>query len=460
MKDEYIYTNNNGILRPVLVKKSLSEERYEKAMKRKYKTKYSEESNDIIDNPEKSTEGAVGLGIVGLIAAVIMAAFIKGKIDKAQQEKVLNKIKPFIDEIAQELHNIYINYTEAIKLIVKFNLLEKLKKMYDTIIIRKSDFTIKSEEEFIKIILPSISEDIHKILKKQPPKNYCDVDLAWGGFDMDAMYSNVPEDEWGKFEENYFSRFYELLIQITKIVKNKIGDTNIEFLFDMAGDDMAWDIWFRVKYNLSKELIQKLIDANKKHSEESNDIIDNPDSPQLESESLVIPPDMQNEETGNTEERSEEKYFGENVVISPLAYYTLDDSLKHALTDYKNKIQETTNLVMAKRAKYGQKVATVINKKDVLGEYPEKTTADEVIPEGMQTGPGLTLKRHYFTRPINNIMYRITIDEYPVGIGQAKRNTYMLVDIAVIFYRKNGIGLGKEIVIRSRVLRMRKRAQR
>jgi hypothetical protein len=80
-----------------------------------------------------------------------------------------------------------------------------------------------------------------------------------------------------------------------------------------------------------------------------------------------------------------------------------------------------------------------------------------VVPAGTKTGPGLKVKRHYFTRPINNIMYRITIDEHKMGIGQTRRNTYMLVDIAVIFYRKNGIGLGKEIVLRSKILRFRKR---
>jgi hypothetical protein len=180
-----------------------------------------------------------------------------------------------------------------------------------------------------------------------------------------------------------------------------------------------------------------------------------------EGESLLVPPWEQVEEVGDSEERSEEKYFGRNVVVSPLAYYTLSDSLKHALGDYKDQIRETTNFIMANRGrKFGQKAATMNNSKDVLGEYPEKNVEEQVVSDGNQLGSGLTLKRHYFTRPINGIMYRITIDEHPVGLGQARRNTYMLVDIAVIFYRKNGIGLGKEIVLRSRVLRFRKRAPR
>jgi hypothetical protein len=189
------------------------------------------------------------------------------------------------------------------------------------------------------------------------------------------------------------------------------------------------------------------------------------DSP-INGESLVAPQNELTEDVGESDEksaesegdRSEEKYFGKDVVISPLAYYTLDDSLKHALNDYKEQIKKTTTLVMAKRARWGQKVATEKDRKDVLGEYPEKNTIEAVVPNTINTGPGLKLKRHYFTRPINGIMYRITIDEHPVGIGQAKRNTYMLVDIAVIFYRKNGIGLGKEIILRSKILRFRKRA--
>jgi hypothetical protein len=187
------------------------------------------------------------------------------------------------------------------------------------------------------------------------------------------------------------------------------------------------------------------------------------ESPITEGESLVVPPEVEPEvdEKGDTEERSEERYFGKDVVVSPVAYYTLNDSLRHALSDYKEQISRTVRLVMDKRTRrYGQRVATVKDREDVLGEYPEKNATETIVQEGITTGPGLTFKRHYFTRPIDGIMYRITIDEQRVGIGQNRRNTYMLIDIAVIFYRKNGVGLGKEIIIRSKVLRFRKRAPR
>jgi hypothetical protein len=183
---------------------------------------------------------------------------------------------------------------------------------------------------------------------------------------------------------------------------------------------------------------------------------------------LIVPPEEATEDIGDSEERSEEsedeperseeKYFGKDVVVKPLAYYTLDESLKHSLNDYREQIKRTTNLVMAKRAKWGQRVATERDKQDVLGEYPEKNTSETIVNDDFTTGPGLILKRHYFTRPISGIMYRITIDEAKTGIGQTRRNNYMLVDIAVIFYRKNGVGLGKEIILRSKVLRFRKRA--
>jgi hypothetical protein len=192
------------------------------------------------------------------------------------------------------------------------------------------------------------------------------------------------------------------------------------------------------------------------------DAVEIPD-PSGETESMVIPSSepiadsIDETSVGEQEQRSEEKYFGQDVVVKPIAYYSLDDSLKHALEDYKTQIARTVALVMTRRAKYGQKLATANDRKDVLGEYPEKNTTDEIVPAGTKTGPGLKVKLHYFTRPINNVMYRITIDEHKMGIGQTRRNTYMLVDIAVIFYRKNGIGLGKEIVLRSKVLRFRKR---
>jgi hypothetical protein len=215
-----------------------------------------------------------------------------------------------------------------------------------------------------------------------------------------------------------------------------------------------------IKKSLSEERYEKAMKKKykTKYSREDTDS----SSSISEAESLVIPPEMDGEDIGDTdEERSEEKYFGKDVVVSPLAYYTVNDSLKHALNDYKDKIKKTTNIVMEKRSKYGQRAATPVDKNDVLGEFPEKNATEVVVPDDQKTGGGgLKLKRHYFTRPINNILYRITIDEHPVGIGQSRRNTYMLVDIAVIFYKKNGIGLGKEIVLRSKVLRMRKRAPR
>jgi hypothetical protein len=183
-----------------------------------------------------------------------------------------------------------------------------------------------------------------------------------------------------------------------------------------------------------------------------------------EGESLVVPPSGADEdfehERGGDEERSEEVYFGKDVVVAPLAYYTLNESLKGALNDYKKQLARTVALVMKKRAKYGQRAAALKDKEDVLGEYPEKNTVEEFVPEAPNTGPGLKVKRHYFTRPVDNVMYRISIDESSMGVGQARRNSYMLVDMAVIFYRKNGTGLGKEIVLRNKVLRFRKRAPR
>jgi hypothetical protein len=173
----------------------------------------------------------------------------------------------------------------------------------------------------------------------------------------------------------------------------------------------------------------------------------------IEGESLVTP----ELDTGdNIEERSMEKYFGEDVVVSPLAYYTINESLSHALGDYKNQIAKTIPEIMKKRSKYGQKLALIKDREDVLGEYPEKSQTETLVSENVP----LTFKRHYFTRPINNVMCRICIDEEVTGIGQNRRRTYMLIDIAIIFYRKNNIGLGKEIVIRSKVMRQRKRASR
>jgi hypothetical protein len=175
------------------------------------------------------------------------------------------------------------------------------------------------------------------------------------------------------------------------------------------------------------------------------------ESEEVNAESLAAPDaNLPEEDKLN---RSEEKYFGDDVVVSPLAYYTAQDSLKHALEDYKDQIARTVPAIMEKRKKYGQYLAMAKDRDDVLGEYPEKCVVENMAAKYIP----LKIKRHYFTRPINGIMCRICIDEERTGVGQNKRNTYMLIDIAVIFYRKNGIGLGKEIVVRSKILRRRKR---
>jgi hypothetical protein len=207
------------------------------------------------------------------------------------------------------------------------------------------------------------------------------------------------------------------------------------------------------KKSLSQERLEQSLRRKYtfKFSKESTENVDNPSS---DGESIVAPEIELPEEDGAR--RSEEKYFGKDVVVTPLAYYNLNDALNHAVNDYKDQISRTIPLIMEKRQKYGQRLATIRDKNDVLGEYPEKSQNETWTSDPTP----LTFKRHYFTRPINNTMCRISIDEDVTGIGQNRRRTYMLIDIAIIFYRKNNIGLGKEIVIRSKVLRLRKRAPR
>ena len=134
---------------------------------------------------------------------------------------------------------------------------------------------------------------------------------------------------------------------------------------------------------------------------------------------------------------------GKDIYIKPLVYYNMEDCLNNVLkeTDYVDKARKNIGIVKASRESKGQRLATKADSKDVLSEFQdEKSTTP--------TGLGEKVTFHRFVREWLGYLCQFEIKEQPVGFGQTKRNGFTISKVSVIYYGKNGIKLGKEIILR------------
>jgi hypothetical protein len=115
-------------------------------------------------------------------------------------------------------------------------------------------------------------------------------------------------------------------------------------------------------------------------------------------------------------------------------------------------MENTLREVKTRREQLGQRLAVHADLENVLGEYPEKKETTNI-----EFGGG-DVTRMYFIREIDRYLCRIEIDVCKMGLMDARRTTYMLSQVDVVYFKKNKVGLGLEIILRSKILRLRKRA--
>lgn len=133
---------------------------------------------------------------------------------------------------------------------------------------------------------------------------------------------------------------------------------------------------------------------------------------------------------------------GKDLSIKPLVYYNLQDCLKNVMTetDFVDKAKKNIGIIKANRESKGQRLAVHSDLKDVQGEYGDKT---EEIMAGFEK-----LKFYRIVREWCGYICIFEIKRQNIGFGQTKRQGYTIDKVYVCYYGKNGIHIGKELILR------------
>jgi len=131
---------------------------------------------------------------------------------------------------------------------------------------------------------------------------------------------------------------------------------------------------------------------------------------------------------------------GKDTKFRPLVYYTEQEALKKVMDEFKDQAKKNIDLIREAREAKGQRIATKLDLKDVMGEFHEG-------------------KRSIFLG-ISSVAYKVFIREWCgaicifdmleryYGTGQMKRRGYIIEKVSVVYYQKNGVGLAKEIILK------------
>jgi hypothetical protein len=204
------------------------------------------------------------------IAKALMASTcVKLKIDDSKREKIIKRLQPYIAEISQELHKIYTIYVDALKIFKKYDIVKKLREVYnDDFKVKQYNTSPLNEPEFVTEFTNGIAFDIQKILKKKTPENAYSFDQAIIAFNEEKVFADVTEEQEksGKFdflkhENMYFLRCKKICKILNDILKeNSHGRVKLDY---SRSDDHEGYISIVIRYGLSKKLLGKLLIASK-----------------------------------------------------------------------------------------------------------------------------------------------------------------------------------------------------
>jgi hypothetical protein len=119
-------------------------------------------------------------------------------------------------------------------------------------------------------LLDGIVDDIRKMLKRIKPENAYRFEQVSLKFDDNKIYDSVPEEErdsnhfnWAEFEENYHLKGKSICETLCKAIdKSSHGKIKAGYE-DMFESNFRLTIFFLIKYELSKELVKKLLVVSK-----------------------------------------------------------------------------------------------------------------------------------------------------------------------------------------------------
>lgn len=145
---------------------------------------------------------------------------------------------------------------------------------------------------------------------------------------------------------------------------------------------------------------------------------------------------------------------GKDLLIKPLVYYNLQDCLHNVMTqtDFKDKANRNIGIIKANREPKGQRLAVKADLKDVQGEYGDRS---EEIQAGAEK-----LKFYRIVKEWCGYICIFEIKRQPVGFGATKRQGYTFDKAYVCYYGKNGVQIGKELILRINFWMWNKRAPR
>ena len=132
---------------------------------------------------------------------------------------------------------------------------------------------------------------------------------------------------------------------------------------------------------------------------------------------------------------------GKNMKFRPLVYYTVSDALNNCLKDFKDQAKANIDLVKTAREAKGQRLATKADLSDVLGEFREGR-------RNIKIGPIESVAFHILIREWCGVLCYFELSEANYGVKEMKRRGYVVEKVSVIYYQKNGVGLGKELILK------------
>jgi hypothetical protein len=191
------------------------------------------------------------------------------KMDDSKREKIIKRLEPYIAEISQELHKIYTIYVEAVKIFKKYDIVKKLREVYnDDFKVKQYNTSPLNEPEFVKEFTTGIAVDIQKILKKETPRNAYSFDQAIIAFDEKKVFADVTEERENsrkfnslKHSDMYFLKCKKICKVLNDILKKNLhGRVKLDYAYT---DHYEAYISIVIRYGLSKKLLGKLLVASK-----------------------------------------------------------------------------------------------------------------------------------------------------------------------------------------------------
>lgn len=132
---------------------------------------------------------------------------------------------------------------------------------------------------------------------------------------------------------------------------------------------------------------------------------------------------------------------GKDLKFKPLVYYNAQDALQHCMKDFEDQASKNIKLIKATRETKGQKLTTKTDLKNVIGNFHEGKRM-------IKTGMFFPVYIYVFIKEWCGSICIFEIYESDYGTGKMKRRGYTVEKVSVVYYQANGVGMGKEQILR------------